>query len=83
MITAVYPDKSGDITEESKVDLTVFLQYREPQGQFHGTEGFLFLSEVEQDPTGKKPGTWHEPLKVEQKTKPAPAPEKETAAPKK
>lgn len=66
-ITAVYGDAEGKITEATPVDLRVTLQAHEPQGTaFGGPEGFIDAESVFPDPKGTKPGTYHEPERVEQ-----------------
>ena len=71
LITALYFDAKGQVTESTPVDLRITLQPHEAQGTaFSGPEGFIDLEQSFQDPTGTKPGTWHEPKRVE-----APKPE--------
>lgn len=71
-VTAVYANDKGEVVDGAVVDVTVFLQHHESAGAgFHSATGFLFLEGVRCDPTGKEPGTWHEPERVEQAKKPA------------
>lgn len=65
-ITAVYGDEKGNITESTPVDLRVILQPHEQQGTaFGGPEGFIDAESVFPDTKGGKPGTYHEPERVE------------------
>jgi hypothetical protein len=66
VISAVYLDAKKQISESSAVDLRATLQPREPQsGSCIGPDGFIDAVGVVQDATGLKPGTWHEPERVE------------------
>ena len=59
MITNVFP---GSSPENSPVSISVFLDAAiERTGK---GETVLALTQVRQDPTGKEPGSWHEPERV-------------------
>lgn len=78
MISAVYGDAKGALSENSPVDLRATLQPGETAGTaFSGPEGFIDAGPVFRDQSGMKPGTWHEPERVE--ATPAPAKRTETA----
>ena len=66
-ISNVYADTLGKQSEASAADLRVTLRPHEPQGQaFGGPQGFIDVEQSYQDPTGTKPGTWHECEQVAQ-----------------
>ena len=65
-ITAIYNDVKGQVTDATPVDLRVTLQPHEAKGQAEGgPDGFIDVEVAFQDPTGTKPGTWHEPERQE------------------
>ena len=68
IVTAVYLDRTGQTSEASAVDVTVFLQTGETAGDWQGGPGLMFLTELKQDASAKNNGSWHEPERAEVET---------------